>query len=110
MHIAMLFYFNTTGTKEIIVFDELILEKYATMSKQELLRTIIQLSTAHSDKIKSLQLSRDNNAEELSNICRHNGILQSKIDSLRSQYDKENARSQAFMDVIKQLTRKDSHD
>ncbi len=105
MHIAMLFYFNTTGTKEIIVFDKLILEKYATMSKQELLKEICGMNV----RITKIALSRDNNAEELSNICRHNGILQSEIDSLRSQYDKENARSQAFMDVIKQLTRKDSY-
>ena len=88
------------------MFDELILEKYATMSKQELLKEICVMDVL----ITKIALSRDNNAEELSNICRHNDILQSKIDSLRSQYDKENARSQAFMDVIKQLTRKDSYD
>lgn len=99
---------------------EHILERYATMTKPQLLKEISHIHGGYDIameclrkeqyKVENITLSRDNNAEELAKEALSNDRLRSEITALRRQCDRETARGQAFMDVIREYIPQGSND
>jgi hypothetical protein len=87
------------------------------LSKAALLRKLAdveeQLAAAYDAlnierlKTHTTALSRDNNAAELAKVSDHNKFLKAEEATVQRQFNKQYARADAYMDVIKEFIRKD---
>ena len=82
-----------------------LLRKLADVEEQ--LDSAYDLVNEYRSEVHDIALSRDNNAAELSKVAGYNKLVKDESNRIQHQLDKQCAKAEAYMDVIKEFIRKD---